>query len=133
MYTSYLNYYNFCIIFYCIFLFYQIFISATSTSGAARTPTDPGTITPINTDNDLYCDSCPCDSDSYLMPGNERGVFMKPTDFNQLINSIQEAGEIRHGKKKASRTFEFTLEDVKQIRKNLGKSQTEFALMKGDK
>ncbi len=58
---------------------------------------------------------------------------MKPTDFNQLINSIQEAGEIRHGKKKASRTFEFTLEDVKQIRKNLGKSQTEFALMKGDK
>jgi len=56
---------------------------------------------------------------------------MKSTDFNQLINSIQEAGEIRRDKKKASRTFEFTPEDVKQIRKNLGKSQTEFALMIG--
>lgn len=53
---------------------------------------------------------------------------MKPTDFNQLIDSIQEAGEIRRGKKKASRIFEFKPEDVKEIRKNLGKSQIEFAL-----
>lgn len=56
---------------------------------------------------------------------------MKSTDFNELIDSIQEAGEIRRGKKKASRIFEFRPEDIKKIRKNLGKSQTEFALMIG--
>ena len=56
---------------------------------------------------------------------------MKADDFNQLIDSIQEAGKIRRGEKKPGRTFEFNPEDVREIRKNLGKSQTEFALMIG--
>jgi len=56
---------------------------------------------------------------------------MKSTDFNQLIDSIQEAGKIRRGEKKPCRVFEFKPEDIRKIRKNLGKSQTEFALMIG--
>lgn len=56
---------------------------------------------------------------------------MKSTDFNQLIDSIKEAGEIRRGEKKASRSFEFKAEDIKKVRKNLNKSQDEFALMIG--
>jgi len=56
---------------------------------------------------------------------------MKATDFNQLIDSIQEAGKIRRGKKKPSRIFEFKPEDIRKIRKNLDKSQNEFALMIG--
>jgi len=56
---------------------------------------------------------------------------MKEKDFGELISSIREAGEIRKRKKKPSRVFEFQPEDVRQVRKKLGKSQTEFALMIG--
>ena len=56
---------------------------------------------------------------------------MKKEDFQDLITSIEQAGDIKRGKRKASRTFEFKPADVRQIRNKAGKSQAEFALMIG--
>jgi len=56
---------------------------------------------------------------------------MKKKDFEQLVSSVREAGEIRRGKKKPSRVFQFKPADVKRVRDRLGKSQTEFAMMIG--
>jgi putative transcriptional regulator len=56
---------------------------------------------------------------------------MKKEDFDNLVTSIRQAGKIRRGQAKPSRVFEFTPVDVKKIRANLGKSQSEFARMIG--
>jgi putative transcriptional regulator len=56
---------------------------------------------------------------------------MKKSDFDELIKSIKEAGEIRAGKKKPSRTFVYNKPDIKAIRKRLHVTQNEFALMIG--
>jgi len=51
--------------------------------------------------------------------------------FQELASSIQEAGKIRHGRKKASRTVEFKNVDVRQIRAKTGLSQPQFASLLG--
>jgi len=56
---------------------------------------------------------------------------MKKEHFDQLANSIRQAGAIRRGEMQPSRVTEFAPEDVRAIRRSLGKSQTEFALMIG--
>lgn len=56
---------------------------------------------------------------------------MKKSDFGKLIESIKEAGEIKTGKKKPSRTFIYEKPNIKAIRKRLQVSQSEFALMIG--
>ena len=56
---------------------------------------------------------------------------MKDKDFSELVSSIREAGGIRKGKKKPSRVFEFKPADVRHVRKKLGKSQRDFAMMIG--
>lgn len=56
---------------------------------------------------------------------------MKKKDFDRLTASIRQAGAIRRGETKPSRVTEFVAEDVRAIRRSLGKSQTEFALMIG--
>lgn len=56
---------------------------------------------------------------------------MKKQDFDELIESVREAGRILRGESKPSREFTFTPEDVKAIRTKLRKSQDEFALMIG--
>lgn len=56
---------------------------------------------------------------------------MKKTDFDELVKSVKQAGEIRRKRRKASRVVDFKPADVKSIRENLGKSQTQFALMIG--
>lgn len=56
---------------------------------------------------------------------------MKQRDFEKLVASVKEAGKIRGGKLKASRTTRSDTPDVKAIRNKLGKSQSEFALMIG--
>ena len=56
---------------------------------------------------------------------------MKQKDFEELLESVREAGHILRGKKKPSREFVFSAEDVQAIRKKLRKSQDEFALMIG--
>lgn len=60
-----------------------------------------------------------------------RGTGMKKQQFEQLTASIRQAGAIRRGEMKPSRVTEFAPENVKAIRRSLGQSQTEFALMIG--
>jgi hypothetical protein len=42
---------------------------------------------------------------------------VKPKDFDELIDSVREAGRILRGEAKASREFTFTAEEVQAIRK----------------
>jgi putative transcriptional regulator len=56
---------------------------------------------------------------------------MKSEEFDELIESVREAGRILRGEAKPSREFTFTPDDVQSIRKKLKKSQDEFALMIG--
>jgi putative transcriptional regulator len=56
---------------------------------------------------------------------------MNDKEFKLLSQSIKQAGKIRRGKMKASRTTVFNPADVRAIRDKLGKSQSEFALMIG--
>lgn len=56
---------------------------------------------------------------------------MKKQIFDELVESIKEAGQIRRGRIGPSRTFDFSPEDVKAVRARLKKSQHEFALMIG--
>ena len=56
---------------------------------------------------------------------------MKDSDFQKLVTSIKQAGEIRRGEARPGRVFEFKPADVKAIRRKLGASQSEFALMIG--
>jgi putative transcriptional regulator len=56
---------------------------------------------------------------------------MNKKQFDELAASIHQAGAIRRGEMKPSRVTEFEPADVKAIRRRLGKSQSEFALMIG--
>jgi putative transcriptional regulator len=56
---------------------------------------------------------------------------MNSNDFDNLLQSVREAGQIRRGELKDYRSFKFLPDDIKNIRRKLGVSQTEFALMIG--
>ena len=56
---------------------------------------------------------------------------MKKQDFDNLVESIKQAGKIRRGEVRPSRSFEFDPIDIKKIRLRLNKSQSEFAMMIG--
>ena len=56
---------------------------------------------------------------------------MRSEDFDLLVASIEEAGEIKAGRKKPARVFEMNPPEIKQIRSTLHVSQREFALMIG--
>jgi len=56
---------------------------------------------------------------------------MKDENFEELIASIEEAGKIRRGAKKASRIQGFPEPDVKAIREGVGISQSKFATLIG--
>ena len=56
---------------------------------------------------------------------------MKEKDFNNLVKSIKQAGQIKKGKLAPARKFEFSPMDIKAVRGKLRKSQSEFALMIG--
>jgi len=58
-------------------------------------------------------------------------MLYNETDFNKLVESIKQAGEIKKGKRKPGRTFPFDYLEIKKIRENLHKSQSEFVLMIG--
>jgi putative transcriptional regulator len=60
-----------------------------------------------------------------------RGVEMKKQDFNKLVTSVRQAGQIRRKEIKPGRVFRYRPADIKAIREKLGKSQPEFALMIG--
>jgi len=56
---------------------------------------------------------------------------VRKKDFDKLIASVKQAGKIKRGKSKASRSFDFKPADIKRIRERLDVSQSEFALMIG--
>jgi len=56
---------------------------------------------------------------------------MKRDAFDQLVESVRQAGAIRRGTARPSRVFRFAPADVKAIRAKLGKSQAEFSVMIG--
>ena len=56
---------------------------------------------------------------------------MKKGHFERLLTSVRQAGEIRRGERKPGRVFHLAADDVRAIRKRLGKSQSESALMIG--
>ena len=56
---------------------------------------------------------------------------MRKQDFENLVESVRQAGRIRRGEMEPSRVTEFRPVDVKAVRRRLGKSQSEFARMIG--
>ena len=56
---------------------------------------------------------------------------MRKQDFDDLVESIRQAGRIRRGEAEPSRVTEFAAVDAKAVRLKLGKSQSEFARMIG--
>lgn len=56
---------------------------------------------------------------------------MNDIDFQKLCESIKQAGEIKKGKQKPSRTFVYEDPDPQKIRKKLGLSQSRFAAIIG--
>jgi putative transcriptional regulator len=56
---------------------------------------------------------------------------MDNEQFNELLNSVQEAGKIMRGEMKASRVYQVDDPDVKTIRENIGFSQSKFAALIG--
>lgn len=56
---------------------------------------------------------------------------MKKDQFEKLVASIKEAGEIKAGISKASRVFEIKPPEIKSVRDKLNVSQNEFAMMIG--
>ncbi len=56
---------------------------------------------------------------------------MKETAFKDLLKSIDEAREIKSGKRKASRVVAFNPIEIKNIRKKLHVSQVQFAHLIG--
>lgn len=51
--------------------------------------------------------------------------------FDELVESVKQAGEIKKGQREPGRVFEFSPMDIKEIRRRLEKSQSEFAMMIG--
>ena len=56
---------------------------------------------------------------------------MKKADFEKLVTSIRQAGQIKRGARRPRRSLTFRPTDVKAVRLKLRKSQAEFALMIG--
>ncbi|MCX6998011.1 MAG: NadS family protein [Kiritimatiellaeota bacterium] len=56
---------------------------------------------------------------------------MKQDDFSKLVASLKEAGEIKAGRKPASRLYEIKPPEIKMVREGLHASQGEFAVMIG--
>ena len=56
---------------------------------------------------------------------------MKEEAFQELLTSVRQAGQIRRGLRRASRTTTFKPTDVVAVRAKLGASQPEFAMMIG--
>jgi len=56
---------------------------------------------------------------------------MEKEMFEELIESIKEAGRIQRGEAKPSRVFKYDAVDIKKIRRRLGISQSNLALMIG--
>ena len=58
---------------------------------------------------------------------------MRKQDFENLLESVRQAGRIRRGEMVPSRVTEFRPLDVKAVRRRLKKSQSEFAHDRGER
>ncbi|MEE9567764.1 MAG: NadS family protein [Candidatus Binatia bacterium] len=56
---------------------------------------------------------------------------MNKKEFNKLVASVKQAGKIKRGEMKASRVVDLKPMDIREVRKKLNLSQSEFALMIG--
>jgi putative transcriptional regulator len=56
---------------------------------------------------------------------------MKEEAFSKLVASVKEAGEIRAGHLRPSRTYEIQPPEIRMVRERLDVSQDEFAVMIG--
>lgn len=56
---------------------------------------------------------------------------MNKKDFEKLVTSVKQAGKIKRGEMKASRAIDLKPMDIREVRKKLNLSQSEFALMIG--
>jgi len=56
---------------------------------------------------------------------------VKKSAFDELTQSVRQAGAIRRGERKASRRFIYRPERIRSIREKLGLSQSQFALLIG--
>jgi putative transcriptional regulator len=83
---------------------------------------------PIQKDRTRELDTGPAQA----APADGKGVVvMKNANFEKLVASIKEAGEIKGGLRAPSRVYEIEPPDIRTIRKELNVSQSEFALMIG--
>ena len=56
---------------------------------------------------------------------------MNKKEFEKLVVSVKQAGKIKRGAMKASRVVDLKPMDIREVRKKLNLSQSEFALMIG--
>ena len=56
---------------------------------------------------------------------------MRKDDFDKLVASVKEAGEIKAGRKRPSRLYEIKPPEIKMVREKLHASQNDFAMMIG--
>ena len=56
---------------------------------------------------------------------------MKKNDFDDLLASVKEAGQIKKGDAAPSRRFEFSSMNIKKVRRSLNVSQNVFSRMIG--
>ncbi len=56
---------------------------------------------------------------------------MRTEQFEKLVSSISEAGEIKSGNRKPSRAYQIEPPDIKSVRGKLNVTQNEFAIMIG--
>lgn len=54
---------------------------------------------------------------------------MNKNIFNELLESVREAGKIRRNEEHPSRTFDYCNLNVKAVRERIGLSQNEFSLL----
>ena len=56
---------------------------------------------------------------------------MNKKEFEKLVASVKQPGKIKRGEMKASRVVDLKPMDIREVRKKLNLSQSEFALMIG--
>jgi len=56
---------------------------------------------------------------------------MKKSDFEELLKSVKQAGEIARGRRARSRTFEVEAATIKELRARTNLSQPDFATLLG--
>ena len=54
---------------------------------------------------------------------------MNKNMFEELLESVRDAGKIRRGEKAAARTHDYSSFDVKAVREKIGLSQSEFSML----